>query len=114
MKTINPINEIKVNDIFVYSWGYDQTNIDFFQVIRKTKKCIIIRKIKSKNDYDNQSMTGYSMPDINNFEEDSKELRKIPYKYLEGGLADGCNYISFECGCGYAWDGSKQSYSDYA
>jgi len=29
-------DQVQVGDIFVSSWGYDQTNIDFFQVIEKT------------------------------------------------------------------------------
>ena len=40
----------KVGDILYSSWGYDQTNIDFYQVteVSKTGKTIKIRKIKSK------------------------------------------------------------------
>ena len=39
---------IKVGDIFVDSWGYDQTNIDFYLVTKKLKASIKIVKIGSK------------------------------------------------------------------
>lgn len=39
---------IEVGTIFVESWGYDQTNITFYQVIRKTKSAVIIQRINKK------------------------------------------------------------------
>lgn len=39
--------DVKVGDIFVASWGYDQTNLDFFQVIAlKGMKSVMIREVK--------------------------------------------------------------------
>lgn len=38
----------EVGDLFYTSWGYDQTNIDFYQVIEKVGKAtVIIRKISA-------------------------------------------------------------------
>lgn len=39
------IDQIKPGDIFYCSWGYDQTNIDFYQVIKRTAKMITVRRI---------------------------------------------------------------------
>jgi len=39
----------KVGDILVSSWGYDQTNIDYYQVIEKTAKMVTIQKIASES-----------------------------------------------------------------
>jgi len=37
---------VKVGDIFVNSWGWEQTNIDYFQVVAKpTAKTVIVREI---------------------------------------------------------------------
>jgi hypothetical protein len=36
-----------VGDILVCSWGYDQTNIDYYQVIKVTKASVRIGKIRS-------------------------------------------------------------------
>lgn len=37
----------KVGDIFYDSWGYDQTNVDFFQVTEITKGTVTLRAIAS-------------------------------------------------------------------
>lgn len=41
------ITPVKVGDIFEMSWGYDQTNINFFQVTRLTPKGVYVREIGS-------------------------------------------------------------------
>ncbi|ULO04563.1 hypothetical protein [Campylobacter sp. RM12651] len=43
-------NDYKVGDILVNVWGYDQTNIDFYQVISTTKKSIKITEIGTRLD----------------------------------------------------------------
>jgi hypothetical protein len=35
----------KVGDIYTMSWGYDQTNVNCFQVVRVSKKGVFIREI---------------------------------------------------------------------
>jgi hypothetical protein len=35
---------LKEGDIVYNSWGYDQTNIDYYQVIRTTKKQVILKR----------------------------------------------------------------------
>jgi hypothetical protein len=42
----NPVDlGVGVGDIFVSSWGYDQTNIDFFEVVRLTGASVVVRPI---------------------------------------------------------------------
>ena len=37
---------VKIGDIFSYSWGYEQTNINYFQVVAlKGEKSVVIREI---------------------------------------------------------------------
>lgn len=36
---------VKVGDIFEASWGYEQTNVDFFQVVRTTKTGVYVREV---------------------------------------------------------------------
>jgi len=49
MNTATPQTQIKptvaVGDIFEMSWGYDQTNVDYFQVVRLTPKGVYVREI---------------------------------------------------------------------
>ena len=48
-KTDSFRDSVKVGDIFTTSWGYEQTNRDFFQVIAKPSKArVIVKEISSK------------------------------------------------------------------
>lgn len=48
-KAARPAPKSKVGDIFVNSWGYDQTNVDYYQVIeRPSVHFAIVRKIGSE------------------------------------------------------------------
>ena len=40
--------KLKVGDIMYSSWGYEQTNVDFYQVIKTTKTMVTIVRIESK------------------------------------------------------------------
>jgi hypothetical protein len=44
----------KVGDIFDTSWGYDQTNVDFYQVVEVRGKVLIIRKIAEMTDHEDR------------------------------------------------------------
>ena len=40
---------LKVDDILYTSWGYDQTNVDFYQVVEIVGKCtVVIREVAHK------------------------------------------------------------------
>jgi hypothetical protein len=39
--------DLHTGDIVYHSWGYDQTNIDFYQIVRETKSTVILRPIAS-------------------------------------------------------------------
>ena len=38
----------KVGDIYYTSWGYDQTNVDFYQIVSKKGHTFKVQKIGSK------------------------------------------------------------------
>lgn len=42
------VNPFKVGDMLHYSWGYDQTNAEFYQVVSVTRKTATIRQIGSR------------------------------------------------------------------
>ena len=103
-----PKHDIKIGDIFYNSWGYDQTNIDFYQVVGTTAKTISIRQISSySNDYDNYHMSGSKSAVKDSFAND-EVLRKTPYLFMNKWR------ISFEYGAGSLWDGKPMTYSCYA
>ena len=53
--------KLTVGDILYISWGWEQTNVDFYQVIRIINKKIVVRKI-AKDYKETQFMAGYSTP----------------------------------------------------
>lgn len=46
-KVITPDHDFKVGDILVSIWGYEQTNVDYYQVVGITAKSVKIHPIMS-------------------------------------------------------------------
>ncbi len=42
-------HNVKVGDLFCMSWGYDQTNIEFFQVVRTSANSVWVREIAARS-----------------------------------------------------------------
>lgn len=51
---------LEVGDVLESSWGYEQTNIDYYQVTRRSDKCVWIRPIRARRDGD--GWTGDCVP----------------------------------------------------
>ena len=62
METAQETTTIEAGTIFVSSWGYDQTNVDFYEVVRHTKKTVWVRPIESEKTYNAERMTGTAKP----------------------------------------------------
>ena len=50
-------NEMKVGDIYYSSWGYDQTNVDFYKILEVKKSSAVIVKIGNKTVLDDGPYT---------------------------------------------------------
>lgn len=97
--------KIQAGTIFVETWGYEQTNVNFYLVLERKNDYLKIQEIGSHATYDHQSMTGHKMPNVN--EKLGEVMRKkINKKY--------CNIKIRDYGWTEIWDGTKQSYSCYA
>lgn len=58
---------VAVGDVFEASWGYDQTNIDYYQVVRVVgPKTVEIREIGAVA-WENGFMQGRSVPSVDSF-----------------------------------------------
>lgn len=64
LKEVTQSNPVKVNDIFYSSWGYDQTNIDFYMVVDITKSSVKVVSLGSDRTY-TSSMQGTCVPNFN-------------------------------------------------
>lgn len=69
----------KIGDILTGSWGYDQTNVDAFQVVNVKGKTIEIQEIGLATVKDSEGMDcRHVVPIPNDFMEGKKSCRKIP------------------------------------
>jgi hypothetical protein len=77
-KNISASDFYKVGDVICNSWGYEQTNVEFYQVIKVGQKSIEIKEIYQKTVQGSEAFMSCSvLPDIDNFKEngDSYTLR---------------------------------------
>lgn len=105
------INDIiKVGDILYDSWGYDQTNIDFYQVTKILGASVMIRPIKSEivdNNDGGHSMSAYVKPVKDDFTGD-EIMKKVKFTgdnnyYLPSKYGSISKYTKGEKGVYSSW-----------
>lgn len=103
---------LKAGDIFCWSWGYDQTNIDFFEVISVSAsgKTVKVRELEQAKSYRPNTMTGDTLPKRGCYKDAA--VTKKPYIYGAYGVPRW--QLSMEFGCARLWEGKPESYSTYA
>lgn len=101
---------VAVGDIFVASWGYDQTNVDFYEVVRLTKTQAYIRPIGAASD-DGGGYSGKKTPKKGAF---TGEETRHAVKYSWGTSSKDEPYMKVEGHYARLWDGKPQSYTSYA
>lgn len=103
-------NPYKVDDVISSSWGYDQTNVDFYKVIAVKNSMIEIRQLQAITKEDRPaSMTGKTWP-VQPFEfhpDFPKVIRKKPKPDGSFKLESWGRWCS-------PWDGQPKSCSWYA
>ena len=106
VKKIGNLDEINKGDILVCSWGYDQTNVDFYYVVKKTGLGVSIIPMSSKiQEYNHDRDT--VIPGEPNYGQ--KPMNRKIKKY-SGGLYVKINSFS----TARKWDGRPQYFSTYA
>lgn len=100
---------VNKGDIFYNSWGWEQTNIDFYEVVSVTKsgKTATLRKLAS-NDVEDEGgfMTGKTTAIAGEYRGEAFKKRVNDY--------DGRAYMSMDYGSLTPWDGEPKRYSSYA
>lgn len=100
-------HELEVGDIVYTSWGYEQTNVDFYQVVRVVSaKTVEVRQVAQQTT-ETGFMSGDTVPLKDQFCKDAPVLSR---------RADGCSVLSVGRSEGAArkWDGRPVSCSWYA
>jgi hypothetical protein len=90
-----------VGDIFYSQWGYDQTNLDYYQVIKTTPTMVAIRKIEKRLTRGRGLPTEYYMPIANKFV--GPPVNKKLKEHGGGAYVNLNSYAS-----AYKWDGKEQ------
>ncbi|WP_191939686.1 hypothetical protein IFU37_023090 (plasmid) [Pantoea agglomerans] len=58
---------VSIGDVFASSWGYEQTNVNFYQVVSTHgKKTVTVREIRAATHLSG-SMDGYKTPVLDDF-----------------------------------------------
>ena len=105
-KAIQAAKTVKAGDIFYCSWGYDQTNIDFYEVVSVSGLTAEIRAINSSETEDG-FMCGKSSPVPHSFSGEPMKKRIQSYS--------GEPYFSGTCGHSISpYDGKPLYCSHYA
>lgn len=108
----NMKHNFEVGNIIYNSWGYDQTNIDFYQVVESKQKSIKIQPIHS---YRVENSEGFMCcnvkPAVNEFKGEAilkKVVVSVGYNenvsyYIKAKHGSFCNYTNSENGIYSSW-----------
>lgn len=106
---------LQVGDILTYSWGYDQTNVDAFQVVRASDGCVWLREIATRVTETTGWMAERVVPVRDAFLKDSPEIKKVRklnlWAYRDADLEE---YVQMDHGSGRLWLGNSLYCSHYA
>jgi len=95
-KKIESMADVEIGHILSASWGYDQTNIDYYKVIRKTAAMVELRAIGQKFVEADSSMSEYVMPDPDNELFESSHMSREQAIKIGAEIVnemDGGNYV---------------------
>lgn len=102
-RTEKASNHYAVGNIIYNSWGYNQTNIDFYQVTKVDARSVVLRELNQQSDDHGGPTGGHCTPIKDSFR--GKPFRKVVKRN---------GWLSFQFGCGRKWDGEPVWTSSYA
>jgi hypothetical protein len=96
----------KVGDIITNSWGYDQTNVDWYRIARTSKSYVWLQPIAGQTEQTG-FMSGNSTPHVDTGSDNPEQWGfKDSKEPVEKHLASG-DYVSMKYGSGRKWNGEK-------
>lgn len=103
-------NPFKVEDILYSSWGYEQTNIDFYKVVEVKGKSVVIVKVgkKEAEGMPAAHMSGYVVA-VPGVEVGERMLKRVTWSGADNPVLSLTSYSS-----AYRWDGKPKNYTTYA
>ena len=92
----NPNDKYELGDVFSTSWGYEQTNVNFYQVVaKKGKSTLVFKEITGVIVSQDSSMSGKKAPKVDEFKNDKMHtcrLNKWGSVKIENHGASACDY----------------------
>lgn len=115
MNTIKPedLAQFEVGKIMVCSWGHEQTNVDFFKIVKVTNTkpdviWITLQAIEEIQTHNAEQMTGTTIPNPDKHKDEPPFRRRV---FVREGVTNGCKIKDYTYA--YPWDGKPEHYSTY-
>jgi hypothetical protein len=99
MTTATLVKTLKEGDILASSWGYDQTNIDFYKIVKKSASSVWIQKLKKQY----LEQTGWAHYKVVPLEEFATETQLVK-RYKTGEYVSVSSYAIAKL-----WDGEPET-----
>jgi hypothetical protein len=104
------VNPHRVGDLFHTSWGYDQTNVEWFECVAVTAKSVTLREVAGERQY-TASMSGTTRPKAGQF---VGEPFRVVIQIRVDRDGRGYHYLPARHGSYYPDDGKAVGFSEYA
>lgn len=101
-----PLPTVNIGDIYVTSWGYDQTNIDYYKVTNVKNKTVNLVSIGQKRNYTGP-MQGECVPDPSVTGNKIYTKRMIPN-------GDSVSFKMTSYSWAYKWNGKTNCFTEWA
>jgi hypothetical protein len=105
---------VKVGDILYSSWGYDQTNIDFYEVLKVTKSFVTVIQIKNKVVGSDDGFITKVVPDKGNHYTCRGENNIYRRKIGKAAIGDKVCVRIRSYSYAFPWDGEPKTQTSYA
>lgn len=98
--------------VIVYdSWGYEQTNIDWYQVVECKGRSVVLREIAG-NYEETGFMSGHTSPVKDAFLENHEPVKKLVQVYIDNE-GKPVSYLKSKYGWISVWDGKQRVYESH-
>lgn len=77
------VNPFQIGQIFYHSWGWEQTNIDFYQVVAIKPKSVVVRRIAEEVERYSGDMAEYVLPVKDKFVSDDLTTLRLTVQVNE-------------------------------
>jgi hypothetical protein len=103
----------KAGDILYNSWGYEQTNINWFKVLTCTDSTLVIQEVaamQTPQDNEHFNDRGTSVPNLDKVIGSPRRVRIQRWRHSQQVTF----FVKICHGAGHLWDGKPKHYTSYA